>query len=465
MLDHSPQILRQFGISPDDTTPQFQAAAPVVQVIDRICGAGKTSAMISSLNPLRQYLIVTPLLEDVQEIIHRAEVPLVQPVARLELANPDDPNDISHTKRGHLRELLMAGESVVCTHALYSDLAYVAREGLLTGYDICIDEVPKTSDLLSSGSKTPSADRVNGIVWRNQYLRDGYAEIRENRQVHPTDKWRNDVLRGENTLSQTLYSHAEAGCLWACGETVLVWELPVALLTSGRSLTIMTYRFAGSLLQAFMDKHGIRYEAGRTPEHQAEEERLRTRARELITVTTIPGIDGMQFTVNELDPGRLTATHQRRMVNALKRLRVTDLKEAPAGSVLVTSLKSLWYRDGKSEADLPPGSKPQPGPICKQGRKTTGLFNLSRWSANVTRGTNAFRDCQTVIYLYNKNLNPGIAKTLGVPSQGEFNDLFAVSEMVQFVYRSAIRDGKQITLYVPSKRMRSLFQRWLCGDI
>ncbi len=454
-----------FGINPNDLIPQFQWAAPRVQIIDRICGAGKTSSMIADLNPLRQYLIVTPLLDDVQEIIRRADVPLVQPEARLELLNPDDPNDISHTKRGHLRELLMDSRSVVCTHALYSDLAYVAREGLLVGYDICIDEVPKTSELLSSGSKRTQTDRVNGLVWRNQYLRDGYATIRENGQVTPTEKWKNDVLRGENTLSQTLYSHAEAGCLWACGETILVWELPVSLLSSGRSVSVMTYRFPGSLLQAFMDKHGIGYDAGRTPEHQAEEEHLRAKARELITLKPIPGLEGMQFTVNEIDPSKLTPGKQQRIVNALKRLRVTDLKGATAGSVLVTSLKRLWFRDGKSEADLPTDKKPLPGPICKHGRKTTGLFNLCRWSANVTRGTNAFRDCETVIYLYDKHLNPGVAKTLGVPAQGAFNDLYAVSEMVQFVYRSAIRDGRPITLYAPSERMRRLFQKWLDGAL
>jgi hypothetical protein len=70
-----------------------------------------------------------------------------------------------------------------------------------------------------------------------------------------------------------------------------------------------------------------------------------------------------------------------------------------------------------------------------------------------------------VIYLYDKHLNPGVAKTLGVPAQGAFNDLYAVSEMVQFVYRSAIRDGRPITLYAPSDRMRRLFQKWLHGEL
>ncbi|MCT9509257.1 hypothetical protein KTJ05_18660, partial [Acinetobacter baumannii] len=35
------------------------------------------------------------------------------------------------------------------------------------------------------------------------------------------------------------------------------------------------------------------------------------------------------------------------------------------------------------------------------------------------------------------------------------------SEMVQWIWRSAIREGNPINIYVPSSRMRSLLQRWL----
>ena len=40
-------------------------------------------------------------------------------------------------------------------------------------------------------------------------------------------------------------------------------------------------------------------------------------------------------------------------------------------------------------------------------------------------------------------------------------DVFALSEMVQWIWRSAIREGNPINIYVPSSRMRSLLQRWL----
>ena len=40
-------------------------------------------------------------------------------------------------------------------------------------------------------------------------------------------------------------------------------------------------------------------------------------------------------------------------------------------------------------------------------------------------------------------------------------DGYALSEMLQFIWRSAIRDGKEIWIYVPSIRMRGLLERWI----
>ena len=38
---------------------------------------------------------------------------------------------------------------------------------------------------------------------------------------------------------------------------------------------------------------------------------------------------------------------------------------------------------------------------------------------------------------------------------------FALSEMLQWVWRSAIRDDKPINLYIPSRRMRELLIDWI----
>ena len=42
-------------------------------------------------------------------------------------------------------------------------------------------------------------------------------------------------------------------------------------------------------------------------------------------------------------------------------------------------------------------------------------------------------------------------------------DLWALSTMLQFIFRSRLRKGEPINLYIPSKRMRELFLKWLNG--
>lgn len=40
-------------------------------------------------------------------------------------------------------------------------------------------------------------------------------------------------------------------------------------------------------------------------------------------------------------------------------------------------------------------------------------------------------------------------------------DLFALSTLLQWIWRSQVRDGKSIDIYIPSERMRSLLKLWI----
>ena len=39
--------------------------------------------------------------------------------------------------------------------------------------------------------------------------------------------------------------------------------------------------------------------------------------------------------------------------------------------------------------------------------------------------------------------------------------MYAISTLIQWVFRSAIRKGEEVWLYLPSRRMRELFTEWL----
>ncbi len=81
-------------------------------------------------------------------------------------------------------------------------------------------------------------------------------------------------------------------------------------------------------------------------------------------------------------------------------------------------------------------------------------------SSNI-RATNEYRDRISVAYLINKYFNPYVKNFFYQNKIDVEEDAYAVSEMLQFIWRSAIRDGKEINLYIPSSRMRNLLIEWI----
>lgn len=79
------------------------------------------------------------------------------------------------------------------------------------------------------------------------------------------------------------------------------------------------------------------------------------------------------------------------------------------------------------------------------------------------KGTNDYRNCRGLAYLI--NLYPSTDLINFFKSYGIYinKDLYALSEMLQWIWRSRIRDNKQIDIYIPSKRMRDLLYRWQEG--
>ena len=80
------------------------------------------------------------------------------------------------------------------------------------------------------------------------------------------------------------------------------------------------------------------------------------------------------------------------------------------------------------------------------------------------RATNEYGNKTAIAYIGNRFFKPTIKNFFtfnNIAVGKQFEDKFALSEWVQFIYRSAIRNNKPIDVYIPSKRMRTLFLEWL----
>ena len=77
------------------------------------------------------------------------------------------------------------------------------------------------------------------------------------------------------------------------------------------------------------------------------------------------------------------------------------------------------------------------------------------------RATNEFRDRNCFAYLMNRYMNP-IVKNFFIQNGVEVDeDKYALSELLQCMWRTSIRDDKPISVLITPSRMRSLLKQWI----
>ena len=220
--------------------------------------------------------------------------------------------------------------------------------------------------------------------------------------------------------------------------------MPSKLLSTGKSVTILTYKAEGSLLVSYMSKLSLPYFI---QSDKCKEEAFREQAAELINLQDIPSISKLKLSYTGQQEGMRSSKYFSKLSCGLKNLRSRQLKGLDLSNVLLTCKKDAWIQNNGKAGVFAQGSK---------------MFENTNWIANTTRGTNDYAHCSHLIYLYDQHINPLVAGWLNNSSR-HFDDAYALTELIQWVWRSRIRKGEPITLYLPAPRMRSIFIDWLEG--
>jgi len=83
------------------------------------------------------------------------------------------------------------------------------------------------------------------------------------------------------------------------------------------------------------------------------------------------------------------------------------------------------------------------------------------------RATNKYRKRWALAYCCNIYFNPFLKAFFEACPAGAIDldeDAYALSCLIQWMFRSRIRDGEPIHIYIPSKRMRDLLNDWLLDN-
>ena len=402
----------------------------IVTIKDFPCGSGKTTKMMQELCSDKLYLIVVPLKTEVHRVL--------EATTHLGFVEPLEAMTTERTKQSALLKLIDQRKSIVTTHRLYSDIGHLAALGCLQEYNVIIDEVPEVIKPVISLSKRSVDDF---------YISTGYLRISDDGLCRSTAKWERRQDDVSDTLHETIKRYAGGQNLYLTAQGTFLTAVPEMLFYRCVSITILTYKPEGSYLLGYLKKLGVRYDIRRD---QIAEEKFRAKAQKLITFANTGALEKVNFTYCKQTKYSEQSKETKAIRSGLKNWRARHLKDVPLENIMVTCAQDNW-RDSKAFKS---------GKLKLRGfAKTTGL-GKAHWVANQTRGTNDYSHCSHLVYLYDKHPMPPITQWLGCSTKG-FNDAYGLTELIQWIWRSRIRNGEPITLYLPSPRMKRLLLDWL----
>ena len=421
-----------------------------ITVFDAMMGQGKTQKIISKINETeitQKFIYITPLLSEAHRIAGTIyseddtdKKPLRCDLTRDYIYKVDAPLKDRRFKHPHysyaggkaqsLPTLIKDKENVTTTHQLFVNLTQELLEGV-QDYILIVDEALEIYQVLTEYPLTEIKTMLDN-KWLSigadkctlTFHRENYAPFRE--------------AEGDSTHN-TYYSRFATLCdlkqVTLIDDKVIVWELPDTLLRAFKEVWIGTYMFEGSLFSLYLKNRGLDYKVEKFGKKPSDIKHL----IKLYDSTKKGNLNEIGEEVNAL------------CSSDYKRNRgITEGKIAAVSTNLDSFLRGT---KAKKDDRIFTCFKPD---LSKVGKKYK-----EQWLPCNTKATNDYRNTHTVAYLCNIYPIQNIAKAASKKGNSFSQEQFALSEMIQFIFRSAIRQGEAINLYVPSSRMRTVLKNWL----
>ena len=416
-----------------------------IYVLDAPMGIGKTSAMINYMREApeeERFVFVTPFLSEGERIIEGCvEKAFVSPES---YGYNDFGTPVStdyKSKMDDFKDKIREGRNIATTHALFQRFDQEARDLISVGnYTLVMDEV---CDLIGDYDITP---------YDAGTLSEKYIDVEDNGRAI----WRADETEYKGRFLR-YKEDCELGILWYYNRTSYIQMLPKESFEVFKDCFIMTYLFEAQLQRCYFDLQGLQYEVIYVDGDAPENYRITTEPR----TYSLPQIKEKVHIFDNKKMNHIGSGHY-----ALSRGWYEDANNTEnvkqiqdnaynffRNKMKAKSTDCLWtcYKEiAVPEAD---GSKVTKKVVPRGYKKQYVACNA--------RATNVYRDKHCLAYLVNLFPDPTIHGFLTRHHVGFNRDEWALSMMVQWIWRSAIRDGEEIWVYVPSRRMRTLLEQWL----
>lgn len=406
----------------------------MIQVCDSIMGTGKSSAAITYMNEhvTDRFVYITPYLEEASRI--------KKACPKMNFVEPSDKIKKYHFKKSeHTAALIKQGRNITTTHQAFKMYSGEMLEDIQNhGYRLIIDE---NVDVLEKYDCHAEDIQIA--------INEGYIEEKEGTYELVNENYNGMVFRELFQFLKVRHlikmdSETKNG---EC-EHLFYWIMPPDLITAFKDVFILTYLFKGQSLHHFLEIYNLPYEyigiqksedgkfhfseyPGYTPEyvkHLGDMIHILDNEKMNCVGDDFHAMSMSWYDKREVDVERL----QKNIYNCVNNI----WRDAPAN-------EKLW------------------GCFKGYGHKIQGKGYTKSFLTFNSKATNAYRNRRYLMYIVNLFMNVNEKTFYQKHGIDVDENIYALSIMVQWIWRSAIRDGDEIYLYIPSRRMRTLLKDWI----
>lgn len=345
-----------------------------------------------------------------------------------------EPKNFGQGKRESLLKLLEAQADIVTTHELFKRFDDRHKQAVKDGkYTLILDEVMTAVEPYEPKKK----DDFDFLLDHNFIKIDGDGLVR---WIDPNCEY--DFLYAD------IKALSENKCLFRVDNKFYLWTFPYEIFDLFDEVYILTYLFNGSLMKYYFDLYKIKYT---TKSIQKIDEKYQLGDYYKPDKTIIQNrVNVYEGKLNENISQKLNALgstwcKQNYNQDELKQLK-NNMYNYARNITKTNCSEIIWTTFGFVRNKI-------------KGRGYTDKFVPCN-----SRATNDYQDATTLMYCLNWFVNPQIIKFFKRFDIEVNQDDIALSNLLQWVWRSNIRiadSNKNIHIYIPSKRMRNLFLKWL----
>ena len=418
-------------------------------VVDAICGKGKTQyALERIVKSNEQFIYVTPYLDEVDRVKDWCKKHNVKVTEPSFLTDKDKNKRLLKreqeiiTKSEHFKKLLLEGKNVVTTHALLDK--------------VTLDML----DVIGTHNYTLYLDEVHEVIKTYSLSEDDFKLLRESKaiEIDPVTKqvhWVDSNYISMTGLFTDFKNLCDLGAMYYYANNLYMWCFPTTLFNAVNKTIILTYLFEGQLQAFYYKLYNINY-LYRSVAYNNEQkcyELIPFKKEDVVKDIKeyAPYIDLYEGNMNFYEEvTSLTTTWYDKVY----------LEDKTKGMGNLLRLKNFlcnwfWNITKSSSKDCLWTTLKEYKNELKGKGYTKGFLPLN------SRATNYFSDRHNLAYMYNRYLRPIEKQFLQTKGVTVYEDLFSLSELLQWIFRSAIRNKEQVYLYLPSPRMRALLHKWV----